>query len=155
MNASHSATAILQALFSCPKTHHTMLVTRHWTRDASFNEEEGSVRIFLRGRPIVLYAPSELAESYDLNKVTTPPQTRLKLEWLANALVVLSSTAEDGEIEVQISVSYGYRGRDGRSNLYLLPTGEMVYFVAAAVVLYNVEEQSQRHYLGHTDDVKW
>lgn len=30
----------------------------------------------------------------------------------------------------------------------------MVYFVAAAVVLYNVEEQSQRHYLGHTDDVK-
>nr|CAD7573381.1 unnamed protein product [Timema californicum] len=139
------------------------------TRDASFNEEEGSVRIFLRGRPIVLYAPSELAESYDLNKVTTPPQTRLKLEWvypfiqpffditkreLANALVVLSSTAEDGEIEVQISVSYGYRGRDGRSNLYLLPTGEMVYFVAAAVVLYNVEEQSQRHYLGHTDDVK-
>nr|CAD7396860.1 unnamed protein product [Timema cristinae] len=100
------------------------------TRDASFNEEEGSVRIFLRGRPIVLYAPSELAESYDLNKVTTPPQTRLKLD-------------------------YGYRGRDGRSNLYLLPTGEMVYFVAAAVVLYNVEEQSQRHYLGHTDDVKW
>lgn len=50
---------------------------------------------------------------------------------------------------------YGYRGRDCRSNLYLLPTGEMVYFVAAVVVLYNVEEQSQRHYLGHTDDVKW
>ena len=51
--------------------------------------------------------------------------------------------------------SYGYRGRDARSNLYLLPTGEMVYFVAAVVVLYNVEEQMQRHYLGHTDDVKW
>lgn len=50
---------------------------------------------------------------------------------------------------------YGYRGRDCRSNLHLLPTGEIVYFVAAAVVLYNVEEQSQRHYLGHTDDVKW
>jgi len=30
-----------------------------------------------------------------------------------------------------------------------------VYFVAGVVVLYNVEEQSQRHYLGHTDDVKW
>lgn len=30
----------------------------------------------------------------------------------------------------------------------------MVYFIAAVVVLYNVEEQSQRHYLGHTDDVK-
>lgn len=30
----------------------------------------------------------------------------------------------------------------------------MVYFIAAAVVLYNVDEQTQRHYLGHTDDVK-
>jgi HELP motif len=49
---------------------------------------------------------------------------------------------------------YGYRGKDCRSNLYQLPTGEMVYFVAATVVLYNMDEQSQRHYLGHTDDVK-
>ena len=52
-------------------------------------------------------------------------------------------------------LSYGYRGRDCRSNLFLLPTGEIVYFVAAVAVLYNVEEQRQRHYLGHTDDIKW
>lgn len=58
-------------------------------------------------------------------------------------------------IRILTAYRYGYRGRDCRSNLYLLPTGEMVYFVAAVVVLYNVEEQSQRHYLGHTDDVKW
>jgi len=49
---------------------------------------------------------------------------------------------------------YGYRGRDARSNLHLLPTGEMTYFVAAVVVLYNVEDQSQRHYLGHTSDIR-
>ena len=51
--------------------------------------------------------------------------------------------------------SYGYRGRDCRSNLYLLPTGETVYFIASVVVLYNVDEQLQRHYTGHTDDIKW
>lgn len=51
--------------------------------------------------------------------------------------------------------SYGYRGRDCRSNLYYLPTGEVIYFTAAVVVLHNVEEQTQRHYLGHTDDIKW
>ena len=51
--------------------------------------------------------------------------------------------------------SYGYNGHKGRSNLYLLPTGEIIYFIAEVVVLYNVEEQMQRHYLGHTDDVKW
>lgn len=51
--------------------------------------------------------------------------------------------------------SYGYRGRDCRANLFLLPTGEIVYFVAAVAVLYSVEERRQRHYLGHNDDIKW
>lgn len=87
--------------------------------------------MFLRGRPIVLHAPTALADGYDITSVATAPSQRLRLDWV-----------------------YGYRGKDCRSNLAYLPTGEMVYFVAAAVVLYNVEEQSQRHYLGHTDDVK-
>ena len=30
----------------------------------------------------------------------------------------------------------------------------MLYFVSSVVVLYNCEEQSQRHYLGHTEDIK-
>ncbi|ELW47223.1 Echinoderm microtubule-associated protein-like 1 [Tupaia chinensis] len=47
------------------------------------------------------------------------------------------------------------RGRDCRNNLYLLPTGETVYFIASVVVLFDVEEQLQRHYVGHSDDVKW
>ncbi|XP_073982208.1 echinoderm microtubule-associated protein-like 2 isoform X3 [Rhodnius prolixus] len=106
-------------------------VLKHGTRDAVYNEEEGTLKMYLRGRPVILYAPSDLISNYDVTKVAAPPQQRLKLEWV-----------------------YGYRGRDCRSNLYLLPTGEMLYFVAAVVVLYNVEEQNQRHYLGHTDDVK-
>ncbi|XP_031836389.1 echinoderm microtubule-associated protein-like 2 isoform X3 [Nomia melanderi] len=101
------------------------------TRDMQYNEEESTVRMYLRGRPVILYVPTPLMESYDLRKVSTPPQSKLKLNWV-----------------------YGYRGRDCRSNLHLLPTGEIVYFVAAVVVLYNMEEHSQRHYLGHTDDIK-
>lgn len=104
---------------------------KHGTRDATYNEEEGSVRMFLRGRPINLYAPTAEIATYDITKVATAPSSKLKLDWV-----------------------YGYRGKDCRSNLYLLPTGEMVYFVASVAVLYNVEEQSQRHYLGHTDDIK-
>ncbi|XP_018322367.1 echinoderm microtubule-associated protein-like 2 isoform X3 [Agrilus planipennis] len=101
------------------------------TKEATYNEEDQAVRIYLRGRPIVLYAPSEIGEHYDLTKVATAPHQKPKLNWV-----------------------YGYRGRDCRSNLHFLPTGEMVYFVAAVVVLYDAEEQNQRHYLGHTDDVK-
>ena len=88
--------------------------------------------MFIRGRPVQLLAPGHLRESYDLSKVSPAPSVRPKLEWV-----------------------YGYRGRDARSNLYLLPTGEIVYFVASVVVLFNAEEHSQRHYMGHTEDIRW
>ncbi|XP_051899976.1 echinoderm microtubule-associated protein-like 2 isoform X1 [Pristis pectinata] len=100
-------------------------------KESIFSAEEGYVKMFLRGRPITLHMPQALIGSYKLQATTELPAHKLKMEWV-----------------------YGYRGRDCRSNLYLLPTGEIVYFIASAVVLYNVEEQLQRHYLGHNDDVK-
>uniref|UniRef100_A0A8C1QR11 EMAP like 2 n=1 Tax=Cyprinus carpio TaxID=7962 RepID=A0A8C1QR11_CYPCA len=93
--------------------------------------DDGYVRMFIRGRPITMHIPDQLRESYSLDQKVALPERKLKLQWV-----------------------YGYRGRDCRSNLYLLPTGEIVYFNASVVVLYNVEEQQQRHYLGHNDDVK-
>ncbi|KAL1490011.1 hypothetical protein ABEB36_013925 [Hypothenemus hampei] len=101
------------------------------TKDAVYNEEEKTIKIYLRGRPVILSGPSNLVENYEITKVSKAPTHKLKLDWV-----------------------YGYRGRDCRSNLYFLPTGEMLYFVASVVVLYNVEEQSQRHYLEHTEDVR-
>uniref|UniRef100_A0A8C7INE3 EMAP like 2 n=1 Tax=Oncorhynchus kisutch TaxID=8019 RepID=A0A8C7INE3_ONCKI len=92
---------------------------------------DGYVRMFLRGRPVTMHMPDQKRDSYRLDHKGTLPEHKLKLQWV-----------------------YGYRGRDCRSNLYLLPTGEIVYFNASVVVLYNVEEQQQRHYLGHNDDVK-
>ncbi|XP_073923278.1 echinoderm microtubule-associated protein-like 1 isoform X1 [Castor canadensis] len=94
-------------------------------------KEEGYVKMFLRGRPVTMYMPKDQVDSYNLEAKVDLPTKRLKLEWV-----------------------YGYRGRDCRNNLYLLPTGETVYFIASVVVLYNVEEQLQRHYSGHNDDVK-
>ncbi|KAK1791497.1 hypothetical protein P4O66_013500 [Electrophorus voltai] len=72
--------------------------------------------------------------------------------------------AAPGEAQTGVGVSfletpppaplYGYRGRDCRANVCLLPTGEIVYFIASVVVLFNFDERTQRHYLGHTDCVK-
>ncbi|KAM8904777.1 echinoderm microtubule-associated protein-like 2 isoform 1-T1 [Spinachia spinachia] len=101
------------------------------TKECTFNAEDGYVRMFLRGRPVTMHVPDQLKESYSLDHKVPLPDRKLKLQWV-----------------------YGYRGRDCRSNLYLLPTGEIVYFHASVVVLYNTEEQQQRHYLGHNDDVK-
>lgn len=49
---------------------------------------------------------------------------------------------------------YGYRGRDCRTNLFVLSSGELIYFTAAVVVLYDVPNHKQRHYTEHTDDIK-
>uniref|UniRef100_A0A8B9JVL9 Echinoderm microtubule-associated protein-like 4 n=1 Tax=Astyanax mexicanus TaxID=7994 RepID=A0A8B9JVL9_ASTMX len=96
----------------------------------SKNSQEGDyIKMFMRGRPITMFIPSDV-ENYDDVRTELPPE-RLKLEWV-----------------------YGYRGRDCRANVYLLPTGEIVYFIASVVVLFNYDERTQRHYLGHTDCVK-
>lgn len=110
-------------------------VSFYRTRDATFDTREGSVHMHLRGKPIQLFASSnDLKNSYSLNNGAAGalPGQDLKLEWV-----------------------YGYRGKDARSNLYLLPTGELVYFIASVVVLFNPELNKQRHYLGHTEEVKW
>jgi len=52
-------------------------------------------------------------------------------------------------------VRYGYRGTDTKRNLWVLPTGELLYFVAAVAVLYDRDEEAQRHYTGHTEDIQW
>jgi len=98
----------------------------------SFNQENGMIKFFLRGRPITFYLPSSNeGYSFDIETTLKAPKSKLKLEW-----------------------AHGYRGKDCRSNLYTLESGELIYFIAGIVVLYNVEASSQRFYLGHTDDVK-
>lgn len=98
------------------------------TREKSSQEGE-YIKMFMRGRPITMFIPSDV-DNYDDIRTELPPE-KLKLEW-----------------------AYGYRGKDCRANVYLLPTGEIVYFIASVVVLFNYEERTQRHYLGHTDCVK-
>lgn len=99
-------------------------------KEPQFDPDEMSVRLYLKGRPVTSYIPSAV-ETYKLNVKGAVPSKTLALDWV-----------------------YGYRGKDSRFNLHLLPSGEVVYFMAAIVVLHNVEEGVQRHYQGHNDDVK-
>uniref|UniRef100_A0A8C3Y7V0 EMAP like 3 n=1 Tax=Catharus ustulatus TaxID=91951 RepID=A0A8C3Y7V0_CATUS len=85
-----------------------------------------SVKMFLRGRPITMYVPSGLGPV----RAELPPE-RLQLDWV-----------------------YGYRGRDSRSNLHVLGSGELVYFIACVVVLLQLPARRQRHYLRHSDCVR-
>ncbi|XP_038071466.1 77 kDa echinoderm microtubule-associated protein-like isoform X3 [Patiria miniata] len=100
------------------------------SKEALYNPDEGWVRIYMRGRPITMFMPTE-AGDFSVKAKQEPPAEKLKLEWV-----------------------YGYRGKDCRTNLHILPTGDIVYFMAAVVILHNVQENTQRHYMGHNDDVK-
>lgn len=53
-----------------------------------------------------------------------------------------------------VDTRYGYRGKDARNNLFVLASGEVVYFIAATVVIYHLDIHAQRFYLEHNDDVK-
>ncbi|KAF2346576.1 HELP protein [Trinorchestia longiramus] len=100
-------------------------------REPVFLTDEGIIRVYIRGRPVTFCVPSHLRDTYTPATPAPAPPARLQLDWV-----------------------YGYRGRDCRNNLHQLPTGELVYFVAAVAVLYSPDDQLQRHYLGHTDDIK-
>ena len=54
---------------------------------------------------------------------------------------------------LQLDWVYGYRGRDARSNLYVLPSGEIMYYVASVAVIYDKKKHRQRHYMGHNEDI--
>lgn len=86
---------------------------------------EEPARVTIRGLRRSFYPPSHLPPVDN-----TPPDKKLALEWV-----------------------YGYRGTDTRRNLWVLPSGELLYYVAAVAVLYDREENAQRHYIGHTEDI--
>ena len=63
--------------------------------------------------------------------VADPPTKRLVLEWV-----------------------HGYRAFDSRSNLVYNAAGDIIYPVAGICVVYRPSLRSQKHFLGHTDDVR-
>ncbi|XP_065651812.1 echinoderm microtubule-associated protein-like 1 isoform X1 [Hydra vulgaris] len=49
---------------------------------------------------------------------------------------------------------YGYNGRNCRNNIFILPSEEVVYFVAKIVVMYNMTLKKQRFYAEHTEEIR-
>ncbi|XP_069683822.1 echinoderm microtubule-associated protein-like CG42247 isoform X1 [Periplaneta americana] len=88
--------------------------------------KEEPIRVTIRGLRRTFYPPLH-HPPHD----NTPPEKRLQISWV-----------------------YGYRGTDSKRNLWVLPTGEMLYFVGAVAVLYDRDEDAQRHYIGHTEDIQ-
>ncbi len=74
----------------------------------------------------MIYPPSS-----GLRHNTARPSERLETDWV-----------------------YGYRGKREDSNLWLLRTGELLYYVGSIAVVYSRLGDSQRHYDEHTEDIQ-
>lgn len=109
----------------------SFIQSKQRAKEISLNEEKRTIKMTLYDLPITIRIPDWVQRNYEFESIAEPPNVRIKLDWV-----------------------YGYRGRDCRSNLFYLPTGECIYFVASIIVLYNLNQRKQRHYLGHTDNVK-
>lgn len=107
------------------------VAAKHRAKDILYSANDRTIHMSLYNRLMTIRLPTWADSNYDLDRPVEAPSIQLKLNWV-----------------------HGYRGRDCRSNIFFLPTGECVYFVASVIVLYNPTEKTQRHYLGHTDNVK-
>jgi microtubule-associated protein-like 1/2 len=123
-----------------------------------------------KSRPRILYAPeNELkvsggsvagsaAADYNLEGMKEEP-TRVVIRGLRRTFYPpLHHPPVDNsppDKKLQLHWVHGYRGSDSRRNLWVLPSGELLYYVAAVAILFDREEQNQRHYTGHTEDIMW
>ncbi|GLV35997.1 Doublecortin-domain-containing echinoderm-microtubule-associated protein [Carabus blaptoides fortunei] len=114
-----------------------------------------------KSRPRVLYAPeNEIVRNtdYTLLEVLKEEPVRVTIRGLRRTFYPPIHHApmdnSPPEKKMQLDWVYGYRGTDSRRNLWVLPTGELLYFVAAVAVMYDRDEETQRHYVGHTEDIQ-
>lgn len=87
--------------------------------------KEEPIKMNIRGIRRTFYPPAQQTQIDN-----APPDKKLQLKWV-----------------------HGYRGRDTHKNLWVLPSGELLYYVAAVAILYDRDEETQRHYTGHTEDI--
>ncbi|XP_059620525.1 echinoderm microtubule-associated protein-like CG42247 isoform X2 [Phlebotomus argentipes] len=124
---------------------------------------KGSVRQRARSksRPRVLYAPeNEIVRSnqeYTIVDALKEEPTKVIIKGLRRTFYPpihhpsIDNSPPDKKL--QLHWVHGYRGIDARRNLWVLPSGELLYYVAAVAVLLDREEEAQRHYTGHTEDI--
>ncbi|CAG0899201.1 unnamed protein product [Darwinula stevensoni] len=111
-----------------------------WRKDA--------VTVTIRGQDHVIAKPSHVPPSN-----ASAPEKQLRLDWV----YPFRADAYFQTFKLEVNV-YGFQGADTKRNLWVLPTGELLYFVATVVVMYDVQrrdrhDDKQRHYTEHTEDV--
>ena len=114
---------------------------------------------WLRDDPVATLYPPLFVTDYSLLDVMKEEPTKLIIRGLRRTFypplhhAPMENSPPDKKMQLQWV--HGYRGIDSRRNLWVLPSGELLYYVAAVAILFDRDEESQRHYTGHTEDIMW
>ncbi|CAL2047834.1 unnamed protein product [Caenorhabditis brenneri] len=127
-----SSPSLLSLCSIISRSPSTSSFLRKNNRACQFSTGNGNLPIFVSGKSVQVPVPTGY-ENIDPTADQDPPSLKATLKHV-----------------------YSYRGKDVRSNIELLPTGELIFFSANLVILMNVtgDDRSQRIYHGHTCDVK-
>jgi len=99
--------------------------------------EDGTVRIAIGKRAVRLHYPPDVRQDIGQSKIGTQRSGSLSSCALPN-------------FRLQLQWAYGYSGSFG-GNLFFSGKDEVVYPVAACVVVYNIVAHTQRFFTGHDD----
>jgi echinoderm microtubule-associated protein-like 1/2 len=61
-----------------------LFLSTYSSNTAQYDEDNNSVRMYMRGRPVTFYVPEKRADglNYDISKVQPAPNKKLKLDWV-------------------------------------------------------------------------
>ena len=93
--------------------------------DAEFGDSE-PIKVTVKGDRKIFYPPSN-----GYRKILEAPSNKPVVDWV-----------------------YGYRGYDINKNLWILDSGDLVYFVGTFAIIYDRMEETQNHYLGHSEEIQ-
>jgi hypothetical protein len=80
---------------------------------------------------------------------------KLEVCWISLNALCYYRVSSQTNLSMQLEWVYGYRGKDCRSNLHTLPTGEILYNVGCVIVIHDIKKLEQRFYEKHTGEIKW
>ena len=95
------------------------------SNDVEFGDSE-PIKVTIKGERKVFYPPST-----GYRKILDAPSNKLVVDWV-----------------------YGYRGYDTNKNLWLLDNNDLVYFVGTFGIVYDRMGETQKHYLGHSEEIQ-
>lgn len=98
----------------------------------------------------------EKKEAEEMGFVNAPPRFNASMAWRGAIHAPSDEPKNDPSVpkqNLELEWVYGYRCDDSRNNVWIDGNDNLVYPSAGVLVAYDVKAHTQKHFLGHNDDI--